>query len=165
MPNPVLRPVRPDDLPSVEALLAAEQLPSQGIGDLLDTFWVLDRGGRVVGSVGLEVYDDVALLRSLVVESSLRKKGFGDLLMQAALGETLDRNLRRVYLFTVSAAPFFAGFGFQECTLDDFELVVRDSFQYRAVSSIPDLRSRVKGMRLELRSALSSIRRSSKGDG
>ena len=148
--DPILRNARADDIPAIEALLATENLPPQGIVDTLETFWVLDEMGTIVGSIGLELYDDVGFIRSVIVETSRRKKGLGERLVQVALAEALDRDLRRVFLFTMKAGHFFASFGFQECELEDFDPAVRASFQYKAMTARPDLRARAKPMRLEM---------------
>ncbi len=150
MRGPRLRRARPADAPAIEALLASERLPPYGLLDHLETFFVLEEGGRIVGSAGLEVYGQAALLRSVAVSPGLRKQRLGERLTGAALAEARRRGVRRVYLFTMHAAEFFARYGFREVTLEEFEPAVRQSIQYRGVSSMPELRARLKAMRLEL---------------
>jgi len=58
--------------------------------------------------------------------------------------------VRRVYLFTMHAAPFFQRLGFREIAPEEFEEAVRASRQYEAVTNIPQLRERIIGMALEL---------------
>lgn len=134
----------------IETLLAAEWLPPMMILEFLDTFWVLDNGGKVVGGAGLEVYGEAAVLRSVVVDPSLRGQGLGERLTEAALAEAGRQDVQRVYLFTMSAMPFFARFGFRPCTMDDFEPPVRESWQYRGLSERPEILSQMTPMRLEL---------------
>ena len=148
--EPGLRRAREEDIPQIEALLAAERLPPYGIKDYLETFFVLEDGGRVVGSAGLEVYGQAALLRSVVVAPELRGGSHGRWLTDAAMSEAKARGVQRVYLFTMHAAAFFARYGFRECSLEDFEPAVRQSYQYRGVSTMPQLREWLKAMRLEL---------------
>jgi N-acetylglutamate synthase-like GNAT family acetyltransferase len=148
--RPTLRRAREEDIPQIEALLLAERLPPYGINEYLGTFFVLEDGGRVVGSAGLEVYGQAALLRSVVVAPELRGGTHGRRLTEAALAEARARGVQRVYLFTMHAAEFFARYGFRECGLEDFEPAVRESYQYRGVSTMPQLREWLKAMRLEL---------------
>ena len=145
-----LRPAREEDVPQIEALLQAEHLPPQGIKDWLPHFFVLEDGGRVVGSVGLEVYGQAALLRSVAVTPELRGGRQGERLVQAALSRTRELGVRSVYLFTMAAGDFFARYGFRDVPVEEFEPAVRDSFQVRAVSSQPQLRQLVRAMRLEV---------------
>jgi amino-acid N-acetyltransferase len=150
MTEPVLRRARPEDVSAIEGLLKAEWLPPFQVAEFLETFWVLEEDGRVAGSAGLEVYGKAGMLRSVVVEPRLRSSRQGRRLVEAALEEARRQSVRRVYLFTVHAAPFFARLGFVPCPLSEFEPEVRQSWQYQGVSSRPELAANVAGMRLEL---------------
>ena len=149
MSGPTLRPAREEDVPQIEALLLAEHLPPQGIKDWLPHFFVLEDGGRVVGCAGLEVYGRAALLRSVAVTPELRGGRQGERLVQAALARTRELGVRSVYLFTMAAGDFFSRFGFRDTTVEEFDPAVRGSFQVQAVSTIPQLRERVRAMRLD----------------
>lgn len=145
-----LRRAREEDIPQIEALITAEGLPAYGLAEYLETFFVLNEGEKAVGCVGLEVYGEAALLRSVVVAPEHRGRVDGRRLVEAALAEARERSVRRVYLFTMHADGFFRRMGFREVGLDAFEEAVRASRQYEVVSQIPQLRERVKGMALEL---------------
>lgn len=145
-----VRRARAEDIPRIEALVTAERLPAYGLSEYLDAFFVLDVAGEVLGCAGLEVYGESALLRSVVVAEDRRNRYDGRRLVEAALAEARGRGVRRVYLFTMSADGFFGRLGFRELSPDEFETGVRTSRQYEAVSRIPELRERIKGMALEL---------------
>ncbi len=89
-------------------------------------------------------------MRSVVVTPERRNRADGRRLVEAALEEARRRGVRRAYLFTMHASTFFERLGFRELGLGDFEEPVRASRQYEAVSTMPELRGRVTGMRLEL---------------
>jgi len=148
--EPSLRLARPEDIPTVEKLLTAEWLPPMQIAEFLPTFWVLNGGEAVVGAAGLESYGEAGVLRSVVVAPELRGTGRGDLLVQTALAEARRQGLRRVYLFTMSAMPFFARYGFRPCAMDDFELPVRESWQYQGLSAMPEILAKMTPMLLEM---------------
>ncbi len=150
MSEPVLRPARKDDIPAVEALLKAEWLPPFQIAEFLDSFWVLERDGGVVGAAGIELYGGAAVLRSVVVAPSLRGSGAGERLVRTALDYARKHGARRVYLFTMSAAPFFARYGFTPVTTDDFEPEVRASWQYQGLTARPEILRQMTPMQLEL---------------
>ena len=145
-----LRHAASKDISAIEALLSAQHLPVYSLQEFLDTFWVLEDGGRIVGSTGLELYDDCSLLRSVVVEESYRRRHLGQRLVLKAIEEARRRGVRRMYLFTMEATDYFSRFGFRRCALEDFEPAVRQSFQYRGISSIPELASRITPMLLDL---------------
>ena len=145
-----LRRARVEDIAQIEALLIAERLPANGLDEYLDSFFVLSEGDKVVGCAGLEFYGESALLRSVVVAPERRRRDDGRRLVDTALAEAQRRGVRRAYLFTMYASPFFGRMGFREVSLEEFEEAVRASRQYEAVSQIPGLREQVKAMALDL---------------
>ncbi len=150
MSGPRLRLARPEDVPAIEKLLAAEWLPPFQIREFLDTFWVLEEGGRVLGSAGLEVYGEAGVIRSVVVHPSVRGRRLGDLLSRTAIAEARQRGARRLYLFTGDKAPFWRRFGFQPCSMDDFEPAARECWQWQAISERPEIARMVTPMRAEM---------------
>jgi amino-acid N-acetyltransferase len=115
----MIRGAQPPDRSAVEALLAAAGLPTEGVDEHLDSFFVEDDGGRVVGAVGLELYGEDGLLRSVVVAGSARGAGLGSTLTRRALDEARARGVRTVYLLTTTAEAFFPRFGFERTTRED----------------------------------------------
>lgn len=114
MQDITIRPAAVDDLPRILALLARARLVTAGVRDHLDTFVVAVEGDHIAGTAGLEMYGDVALLRSVAVVESFRGRGFGRRLVREALDEARRQGVRQVALLTGDAAPFFARLGFQE---------------------------------------------------
>jgi len=151
MPEPTIRLARPDDIPAIESLLRAEWLPPIQIAEFLDTFWVADVNSEAIGAAGIELYEDgAAVLRSVVVSPTVRKTGLGDTLVRTALDYAREHGARRVYLFTMHAMPFFAHYGFQPCTTEDFEPAVRKSWQYLGLTERPEILKQMTPMRLEI---------------
>jgi len=145
-----LRPARSGDIPEIERLLAAEWLPPMAIQEFLESFWVLENEGRVAGAAGIEIYGEAAVLRSVVVAPELRGTGEGDRLVRTGLDDARDHSARRVYLFTMHAAPFFARYGFEPVMTDDFEPAVRESWQYVGLTERPEILKQMTPMRLRL---------------
>lgn len=143
-----LRPARSGDIQEIERLLAAEWLPPMAIEEFLDSFWVLDNDGRVSGAAGIEIYGEAAVLRSVVVAPELRGTGEGDRLVRTGLDYARGHGAQRVYLFTMHAAPFFARYGFEPVTTDDFEPAVRESWQYVGLTERPEILKQMTPMRL-----------------
>ena len=114
-------PARPEDLPSVRALLDRTELAYPELEDHVGDLLVVRDGARaVVGCVALELYDEAGLLRSLATAPERRGEGLGWMLADAALGRARSRGCRRVYLITESASDFFAEkFGFRAVQLVD----------------------------------------------
>jgi len=132
---PTLRPAAADDLPAIIALLDANHLPTIELEDHLDHVVVAEAEGRVVGCGGLEVYPDcdAGLVRSMAVEEVLRGSGLGARILDWVSEHARSLGISQLFLFTVNARDFYARFGFQDATLDDFPKPARRSAQYRFV--------------------------------
>jgi len=99
-------------MPLVEALLNARELPLDGLEENLETFWVAETDGAVVGTGGLEVHGRLGLLRSLAVEPDAEGSGIGSRLTWQLLEDAVEKGLREVFLLTTSASDYFPRFGF-----------------------------------------------------
>jgi len=106
-----IRPAAPADLPAIEALLAASGLTAVEIAANLGHFLVADRDG-VVGVVGGEYAPGAVLLRSLAVAPAARKAGVAAALLAGALAQAKAAGSADAYLFTNTAAGYFACRGF-----------------------------------------------------
>jgi amino-acid N-acetyltransferase len=157
MNTPVLRLGRPEDIPEIEKLLTAEWLPPFQIAEFLETFWVLEGDGRVLGGAGLEVYGPAGVIRSVVVHPSVRGQGLGDLLSRAAIAEASERGVERLYLFTGDKAPFWSRFGFERCALEDWEPAAQGSWQWQIMSERPEIAAMVTPMRTEMARAMRQL--------
>jgi len=76
-------------------------------------FFVFDEGNGVQGCCALHVtWHDLAEVKSLVVDPSLRGRGIGKYLVEAALDEARELKLQRVFALT-NVEGFFQKLGFQ----------------------------------------------------
>jgi amino-acid N-acetyltransferase len=126
-----LRPAVPADLPAVERLLAASDLPLDGVADALPTFVVAEAGGRLVGVAGLEICCDNALLRSVAVDPEWRSHRLGRALVTRVISDAEARGMRALYLLTTTAERYFPSFGFQRITRDEVPEDVRETQEFR----------------------------------
>jgi N-acetylglutamate synthase-like GNAT family acetyltransferase len=147
--QPIIRTATPGDVEAIRELIVSEGMPPMEIEEWLESFFVLEGDGRVLGCVGIERYGDAAVLRSITTEPSLRGTGEGMRLAQHALDYARRDGAKRCYLFTMTASEFFPKFGFEPCTLEDFEPAARESWQWRGVSEREQLREALIPMRLE----------------
>lgn len=126
-----LRPAVAADRPAVEALLRDSGLPVAGIPDSLEHFLIAECQGRPVGVVGLEVYGDAALLRSLAVAPELRGTGVGHRLVERALAHARELGVTDVVLLTTTADRWFPRFGFSRVERDRVPVAVTASEEFR----------------------------------
>jgi amino-acid N-acetyltransferase len=103
----------PSDLPDVLELLRSSSLPEAGVAGNIESFLVArDEAGRLVGTIGLEVYGEVGLLRSLAVRSDRRSAGVGTELVERLMVLAREKKIGTVYLLTTTAESYFPRFGF-----------------------------------------------------
>lgn len=128
---PEVRPAVPADLPAVERLLAANDLPLDGVREAFATFVVAEQDGALVGVAGLEVCCDNALLRSVAVDPAWRSHGVGRALVTRAIGEAEARGIRALYLLTTTAEHYFPSFGFRKVSRDEVPADVRETAEFK----------------------------------
>ncbi|MSQ61465.1 MAG: GNAT family N-acetyltransferase [Dehalococcoidia bacterium] len=154
MPEPdayTVRAATNADLPAIEALLEAAELPTRGLAGCIETCFVAaDAGGVIIAAAGLEPYGEVALLRSVVVRQDRRGTGAGDAVVRAALNLVGEMGLDGLYLFSVKATGFFARFGFEMRPHRRWPRAMRASLQYRQMDRWDPKNEKITGMALEL---------------
>ncbi len=109
----VIRDACPDDLKRIASLLKGASLPTLGVAEHLQTFLVAEEKRTLIGAIGLEVYDDTALLRSAVVAPERRSTGIGSNLYSQLLQRARNLGVRRLVLLTNTAEEYFRRKGFR----------------------------------------------------
>jgi amino-acid N-acetyltransferase len=115
------------DIPAILALVSANPetlLPrtESEYRELLNTTWVAEAAGKLVGSCVLEVYSPkIAELRSCVVDSAYRGRGIGKELAHAAVTEGQRLNIREILVVT-SAPEYFKSLGFGDCLHEKYAM-------------------------------------------
>lgn len=100
-------------LEDVKLLLREYKLPYEDIDEHFTHFILAKKEDKIVGAIGLEIYGDIALLRSFVVEESLRNKKIGNKLLISLLKKSIDESIETIYLLTTTAEKYFFRNGFK----------------------------------------------------
>ena len=111
-----IRKATSDDLTAVESLLAASDLPLDGVKDNFSNFVVAEDDGEIAGAIGLEEFGAVGLLRSAVVSPEHRGSGVGRRLVERLLEGAEVAGIEELYLLTTTADEYFPRFGFTRTT-------------------------------------------------
>lgn len=118
-------------LPVVIELLRKADLPTQDLTPAhVDDFYFAGSSAQPTGLVGLEIFGDVALLRSLVVAPERRGLGEGQRLLEHAETQARSRGVRELYLLTTTAEPFFAKHGFSRAVRDSAPASIRTTREF-----------------------------------
>ncbi len=83
-----------------------------------------------MGVVGLQFYDDIALLRSLAVAENCRGAGLGGALVAHAEQYASHRGTRSIYLLTHTAESFFTRLGYVCVSRDQAPAAIRNTQQF-----------------------------------
>jgi len=99
---------------AARGLLAAANLPTSGLTDeQLAKFFYCGLATAPSALIGLEIYGADALLRSLVVDPTVRSKGLGSALVERAEAHSAVHGVGTLYLLTTTAEGFFARRGYR----------------------------------------------------
>ena len=121
-----------DDASAIEGILAAADLPAVGIRENIADFLVARVSDKVVGCVGLELYGQTALLRSLAVRPEQRGRGLGARLTREILGKARLLGADEAVLLTTTVQAMAARLGFKEVPRESIPAAVRGSWEFRA---------------------------------
>jgi len=127
-------PASADNLIAIRALLEECGLPTADLHDgLLEHFTVCRLGERIVGTIGLEVFAETALLRSLAVAPGQRGQRLAHDLWARVRDQARARGIRRLYLLTTTAEALFARWGFARVARDAVPVAVQATSEYSAL--------------------------------
>ncbi|MEE9449649.1 MAG: arsenic resistance N-acetyltransferase ArsN2 [Ignavibacteriaceae bacterium] len=131
----IIRKAIKDDLKAIKSLLESASLPSVDIEKHRLNFFVLENGGNIIGTIGMELYGDTALLRSLVVGKDYQNKGYGHKLYYALTSKAKIMNVINIYLLTETAEGFFSKEGFQKIARESVPPSIKQTYEYSTLCS------------------------------
>jgi amino-acid N-acetyltransferase len=119
---------------AVKKLLSESGLPIEDITTQhLLHFFGCGSGLELEGLVGLELYGDVALLRSLAVASSKRGTGVGSGLVAHAERHARDQGVQSLYLLTTTAEAFFMRRGYARVPREDAPAAIKTTSEFSGI--------------------------------
>jgi amino-acid N-acetyltransferase len=122
------------DLRTIKQILDSCQLPSSDITDLhLKHFYILKKDNEAMGIVGLEIYENHGLLRSLATREEMRGRGFGKRLVNQIEEYAREQNVDEIYLLTTTAEDFFAKLGYASVNRTDIPQEVKNSEEFSSI--------------------------------
>jgi amino-acid N-acetyltransferase len=119
---------------AVKALLAAADLPTADLrAEHFEHFIACGPEDSPDAVVGLELYGEVALLRSLVVAAAARGKGHGSGLVAQAEAYAGQRGVQEIYLLTTTAQAFFRQRGYAHCARAEAPAAIRQTAEFSSL--------------------------------
>jgi amino-acid N-acetyltransferase len=92
-----------------------------------------DELGELVGSGGLELHGDAALLRSVAVKETARGSSLGHRIVTDLISQAKKSNSKHIFLLTETAQSYFERFGFKEINRNEVPDPIRASSEFTHV--------------------------------
>ncbi len=127
----IIRLADNSDLPDILKLLAAYDLPAAGVEQHINNFFVATQDGKIVGTIGLEVYGHSGFLRSAAVHLNFQNKGIGTKLFNTLITYAKSLSLSDIFLLTNSAEEYFADKGFEMIKREEVATEVLNSEEFK----------------------------------
>lgn len=118
------------DLGIINRWLTEAHLPHDDLAFQLPHFIVASEGEAIVGIIGLEVYGDNGLLRSLVVAPGVRRRGIGRELVERLCEHAVAQGVCDLFLLTVNAKDYFTRRGFRRIERSVAPTTIRTTRQF-----------------------------------
>ena len=126
-----LRKATRADLPLIEKLLMSNNLPYEDIRSKIDSLFIGYAGSKVAGMGGVEIYRNYGLLRSVVIERSIRGKGYGEALCIKLIEYARLKGVTEIYLLTTTADGFFEKIGFERFDRNMAPAVIQNTTEFK----------------------------------
>jgi amino-acid N-acetyltransferase len=121
-------------LAAAKALLEAADLPVADLTeDHCEHFFFWGPEGSPTGLVGLEMFGNVALLRSLVVDPAARSSGMGSALVRHAEHYAQAQGVRTLFLLTTTAEGFFTRHGYSKTGREAAPPAIRSTREFAGI--------------------------------
>jgi amino-acid N-acetyltransferase len=122
------------DLKSINELLIANNLPE------IDPQYkpvvylkAINAENKIVGAIGVEIYGNQGLLRSMVVDQEYRNLGIAAVLLDHLLIEATELKLESLFLLTTTADIYFEGKGFKRINRTEIDEEVKKSSEFSSI--------------------------------
>ena len=110
-------------------LLQKHKLPVIDINEDKLLYLLLD-GERIIGTVGLEIFEDCALLRSVSIIKEEQGKGYGKFMNDEIEKYAKESGINCMYLLTTSAKNFFDKQGYCAITREEAPVSVKQTEEF-----------------------------------
>jgi amino-acid N-acetyltransferase len=133
MPEFIILPATSDETEAIGVLLAGAELPNEDFTQHLPHFLTAKQNGTLAGAVGLEIYGESGLLRSLVVDAAYRGQGLGIKLCEQIFAYAQEKNVKELYLLTTTAADFFPKLEFSVIDRDRVPRAIQATEEFASI--------------------------------
>lgn len=114
------------------ALLQQHKLPVSDIDDD-KILYLLQDGEKTIGTAGLEIFEDCALLRSVSIVKEQQGKGYGKFMNDAVEQYVKDAGINCLYLLTTTAKDFFDKQGYCVISREEAPVSIKQTAEFTSL--------------------------------
>ncbi len=96
----------------------------------MQDFLLAHTADQAVGMIGLQGLGSVGLLRSLVVDPSIRSKGIGEQLVKALESRAAKKGINELWLLTIDADRYFVRLGYVAADRTDAPEAIKETEEF-----------------------------------
>ncbi len=115
----IIRKAIPSDEHILKEILQKASLFSSKSNDYQKNMMVIETEDSLAGCGGVDIIEDIAILKYLYILPEYRGQGFGDGLTRALINYVDRRNIKKVYLLLGKSMDYFKRFGFKTISKED----------------------------------------------
>lgn len=101
------------DLINIESILKQNALEYEDVGSGNIDFFFAYNDHLLIGIIGLEKFDNIGLLRSILIKEEYRNMGYGLQICKYLILLAKNEKIEELYLLTCGAKGFFEKLGFK----------------------------------------------------
>lgn len=121
------------DSARIIALLQANELPTSDLAECRPEFVVIEDGGELIGTGGVQIFGEAALVRSVAIVKDRQKAGLGSSLLEALERHASGQGIRELVLLTETAEPFFARYGYSRVERSSVPQPIQATAEFRSL--------------------------------
>ena len=122
-----------ENLNSIERLLKECELPYHDIEEHLSHLVIAMKDKKLIGTIGLEIMNEMGLVRSLAVSPSVRKQGIAKELYSRIQAHAHLEGIISLYLLTLTAEEFFSKLGFKNIERNSVPSEIQSTKEFRSL--------------------------------
>lgn len=126
----MIRSASKRDFTTIIKLLDSNDLVTSDVRGENILFYIYEIEATVVACIGLEVFGENGLLRSLCTDKNYRGRGIGGELVEALFLKAKEKSITNLYLLTETAEVFFQKKGFNPILKENANPDILESRQF-----------------------------------
>lgn len=122
-----------NDSARIIALLQANELPTSDLAECRPEFVVIEDGDQLIGTGGVQVFGNAALVRSVAIAKGRQRAGLGSTLLGELERHASALGIRQLVLLTQTAEPFFVRHGYTRVERSSVPAPIQATTEFRSL--------------------------------